>query len=79
MRAKQEVEFEILPGGIVKIDLIGFEGPACEKVIESICAALGTKVVSSTRKSEYYTQVTANQVSIGKTGAGPQGMGQGMR
>lgn len=79
MRSKQEVDIEILPGGIVKIDLVGFEGPACEQMIESICAELGTKVVSSTKKSEYYTQVTANQVTIGKPGSGGQGMGRGMR
>lgn len=77
MRTRQEVDVEILPGGIVKIDLVGFQGPACEQMIESICAALGTKVISSTKKSEYYTQVTANQISIGKPGSGGQGQGMG--
>jgi len=79
MRTSQEVQIEILPGGIVKIDLVGFEGKACEKVIDEICAALGTKVVSSNKKAEYYAQVTTNQVSIGKPGASPQGMGRGMK
>jgi hypothetical protein len=79
MRSRQEVDIEILPGGIVKIDLVGFEGLACEKMIESICVALGTRVSSSTKKSEYYTQVTANQISIGKSGTGSPGMGSGMK
>lgn len=77
MRNKQEVEVEILPGGIVKIDFIGFQGIACEQLAQKISQALGAKITSSKKKSEFYAQVSEfNQVSVGKPGK--EGMAPGM-
>jgi elongation factor P hydroxylase len=51
----KEIECVINTDGTVEIDMIGFKGKGCEKILDQLTKALGQKVESKT-KQEYYQQ-----------------------
>lgn len=51
----KEIECVINPDGTVEIDMIGFKGKGCEKILDQLTKALGQKVDSKI-KHEYYEQ-----------------------
>lgn len=51
----REVECTVNTDGTVEIDMIGFKGKGCEKILDELAKALGQKVDTKV-KPEYYEQ-----------------------
>ena len=65
----EEIEFIITPDGIVKEDVRGVQGPACETLTEAIEQALG-EVKSREHKPEYYQRDHNTDSETVRTGQG---------
>jgi hypothetical protein len=55
MSTEKEVDIVISKDGTVSVDQIGWEGKACDKSIDDLLNAIGTKVKTK-QKKEYYTK-----------------------
>jgi hypothetical protein len=59
----EEVVVEIDENGDVSVEVNGVKGSTCEELTRSLEEALG-KVTKSTRKQEYFQNVSRNRASV---------------
>jgi hypothetical protein len=61
----KEIEIVIKPDGTVDIDLIGYEGNACDIDLKKIADSIG-EIQDSSKKQDFYKKVNINVKSNNK-------------